>query len=196
MNFDEAVCPACRFSAVTGGEVAVRPPRADHGPSDDFELAPLKLRRQRYLTPWRWWHLALAELLPGVGHLLDRQPRMALYCAGGVGVLVLAAMWLSSATATGLLLGLAASLHAWAIFDHTPWRRDDSIFRRMAALITILLLLYIVVYRALAVLLVPLVLVANRQRHEVAAGWFNDMLPIILFAVAVLVCLWIWRRRV
>ena len=126
IGLDTAVCPGCRFAPALGIEVGLAPPRAARS-DPDFEMPPL--RRTRMRRPWRWWHLALFALVPGLGHYLDWQPRAAAVFACGVMAGVVLAQILPSPTLSILLIALAAGLHAWSILDHTPWRRAELLPR-------------------------------------------------------------------
>ena len=135
MNFDVAVCPHCRFAAALGEEVALAPPRAAHA-NPDFEMPPL--RRVLIKARWRWWHLALFAIVPGLGHLIDRQPRMAGFFAGAIFGGILIAELMSNygfSSFASLLLAVAVGLHAWSILDHTLWRRAGLVAQIVAVLL-------------------------------------------------------------
>lgn len=84
---------------------------------------------------WRWWQLAGLALVPGLGHWLDLQPRMAALFTGGVlGGIMLALIQPFEILAI-LLVVLAAGLHAWSILDHTPWRHADLLPRFLVLIV-------------------------------------------------------------
>lgn len=191
MPLDLPICPHCRFSPALGEVVDLRPPAGR--PDPNFEMPPLRRLGLRIRPGWRWWQLALFALLPGLGHLVDRRPRLALLYCLGVAALVAVAIAIGGPTGLGLGFGLAASLHAWSIFDLTPWRRDGSLLRRIGVFMLIQVVLYAAVYRGVAYSFITLH--AERRFRETQGNLFQELGGLLVMLLIIGASLWIARRH-
>jgi hypothetical protein len=147
----DGICRSCRWSFAQGAVVAIAPPRAEQrGMAAWLE----RWRRPRIIRPARainlpWWGSCLLALIPGLGHVAAGRWRFGFGVAVAVAVLVLSAFIIRGGV-VGPLLGLAASVHGFSVFDLTPWRRGDG-FARLAALSLIVVAFFLFAYRPIVV---------------------------------------------
>ena len=122
-NLKDRVCPRCKYLFDEDRFISVEPPRAAASPSP---------RRASWGAGWEKIELTLsrfallAALIPGLGHLIRGfRVRAAIYFGLVVGLMLLGVVGFASSGGQ-ILFGLAISIHAFSVFDLTPWKSAPS----------------------------------------------------------------------
>lgn len=189
-GLQDRICSSCRYFFEGGAVIDVEPPRAGRGPAGEphqqsRHAAALRDAFRRAL-PRPWMRLALAGLVPGLGHSIGGDRRRGLtYLLAVLGILAVACP-LFGFTLGQLLFGIAGAVHAFSIFELTPWKADPDPRRRIAAILVIQMGLGLIYYPLFQALANAMVGVARINRGLFGLGVW------IAIGLAVVVASWVW----
>lgn len=187
----ERVCRRCKYFFEEDRYLSIEPPRSGR-PVPDPARRSLDFPAVAERLASRAWVVYTAALIPGLGHMLSgNRKRGWIYCALSIGLMILSIL-LFSGTAGQILFGLAVSIHAYSIFELTPWSRVAEPLHRIVAMGVLLLGLQLI-YWPLMVFLANR-LVASRRVERESSGSFPGFSPRWV-AVALLVALIFWASR-
>jgi hypothetical protein len=185
----DRICRRCHYFFEEDRVLELRPPRAAdrHAARPWAKGSAFRLWwGERRMRPPRWQTLALAGLVPGLGHVLSHDSRRGvIFFAAVAGGLAASSVMFRSIFGQALF-GLAMGAHAYSIWELTPMRTLGSAPVRMAGVIAIqgvLAVLYWPLMTYLADLFIPAMRVAPRNRDLVLTGLAVSGAVIALLAV-------------
>lgn len=152
----DRVCRKCRWFFEEGRTLPLEPPRAADAAAAAAVRArrPLRERLRERLQELRgdWRAHAAAGIVPGLGHVFAGRGRRGAALAALFGALFCASIPLFASVFGQFLFGFAVAVHAYAIFDLTPWREDPRPLVRVGAVVALVVGLQLA-YRPLVSLL-------------------------------------------
>ena len=152
MKPTDRICRACLFMPEAGRVVAVEPPRMSAGRAAPaahrlglWRNVRLRLGRIEYRPRMPVWFPPVAGIVPGLGHLLRRQVRIALLVFLLVGGCLLGGA-LAGGLAAWILIPFATAIHACSMVHLMTGIGSDTLFSRLVRTTFLLVALGVVVY--------------------------------------------------
>jgi hypothetical protein len=194
----DLVCRRCKYVFEEDRFLRVAPRRAAQRPwwekMRDIELTK-RLPRLR-VPPWIKY---VAAIVPGAGHILTGRAAKGLILLGLAAMCAMFSLMHFSRTSGQMMFGFAVSVHAFSIFDLTPFRRSHGAVQRAVAM-GLILAATMTAYWPLAIVLsnkylLPIRLTRNDQDFVPSPLGPGQLITMgILFALSIAFASWVSRR--
>jgi len=215
-SLQERICRRCKYLFDEDRFVTVEPPRA----GSDFSALAVRERLGR-----RWWKAfqqsfsgpaaatwdsksqavvtwatCLVSLIPGLGHIVSGAWVRGIIFMAAVGALMAACLVLFSSGVGPFLFGMAAAIHAYSIFELTPYRESTELRTRIGVMASLLVGLFAIYWPLLSFLadrlLRPVTLPAGTRWGGLAVPDVGTLLLLALLFVATLILSYVVGRAI